>query len=117
MNLSDLAAFGSFVSGLAVLVSLVFLHFQLRQVSAQITQAEKNQMATIRQGRTDRIVDMSMDLTEPAAAAAVAKGSFGDLAITATEFYQFQSYMVAYLNHAEDSFQQRQDGLLNDRPA
>jgi hypothetical protein len=31
MSLSDLAAIGSFVSGLAVLASLIFVGFQLRQ--------------------------------------------------------------------------------------
>ena len=31
MTLSDLAALGSFVSGVAVLVSLAFLYFQMRQ--------------------------------------------------------------------------------------
>jgi hypothetical protein len=36
MTLSDLAALGSFVSGLAVLVSLIFLWFQLRQMNEQI---------------------------------------------------------------------------------
>jgi hypothetical protein len=47
MSLSDLAALGSFVSGVAVLVSLVFLYFQLRQVGAQVQQAERNQQAMI----------------------------------------------------------------------
>lgn len=35
MTLSDLAALGSFASGVAVLVSLVFLWFQLRQMNEQ----------------------------------------------------------------------------------
>jgi hypothetical protein len=39
MSLSDLAALGSFVSGLGVLVSLVFLYFQLRQIGVQVKQA------------------------------------------------------------------------------
>jgi hypothetical protein len=42
MSLSDLASLGSFVSGAAVLVSPVFLYFQLRQLSGQVKQAEKN---------------------------------------------------------------------------
>lgn len=35
MMLSDLAALGSFVSGVAVLISLIFLWFQLRQMNEQ----------------------------------------------------------------------------------
>lgn len=34
MSRSDLASLGSFVSGFAVLVSLVFLYFQLRQMNS-----------------------------------------------------------------------------------
>ena len=32
MSLSDFAALGSFISGLAILIRLNFLHFQLRQL-------------------------------------------------------------------------------------
>lgn len=49
MSLSDLAALGSFISGLGVLVSLVFLYFQLRQIGVQVKQTEKNQRALISQ--------------------------------------------------------------------
>ena len=47
MTLSDLAAIGSLVSGLAVLVSLVY-------VSIQIRQTERNQRALINQGAMAR---------------------------------------------------------------
>ncbi len=45
MTLSDLASIGSFVSALAVLVSLVYLALQMRQ-------SARNQMATIHHERT-----------------------------------------------------------------
>ena len=48
MSLPDLASLGSFVSGIAVLGSLVFLYLQMRQIGAQIEQAERNQRAAIR---------------------------------------------------------------------
>lgn len=50
MSLSDLAALGSFFSGFGVLVSLVFLYFQLEQIGSQVKQAEKNQRALITRG-------------------------------------------------------------------
>ena len=43
MNLSDVASIGSFVSGVAVLVSLVYLSLQVRQT-------ERNQRALMNQG-------------------------------------------------------------------
>jgi len=36
MTLSDLASIGSLISGLAVLASLVFLYFQLRQMTVNL---------------------------------------------------------------------------------
>ena len=58
MSLSDLASLGSFVSGVGVLISLIFLYFQVRQVNAQVGQAEKNQQAAIRQERSAKVSDM-----------------------------------------------------------
>jgi hypothetical protein len=52
MSLSDLASLGSFVSGFAVLISLIFLYFQLRQVNRQVRQAEINQRSLVGQTRT-----------------------------------------------------------------
>jgi hypothetical protein len=55
MSLSDLASLGSFVSGVAVLVSLVFLYFQLRQMNAQVLQTEKiSRHSSDRRGLTVR---------------------------------------------------------------
>ena len=45
MSLSDLAAIGSFVSGIAVFFSFFFLALQLRQ-------ANRDQKALMQQGRT-----------------------------------------------------------------
>ena len=46
MSLFDLASIGSLVSGVAVLVSLVYL-------SVQVKKAERNQQASIRAARQD----------------------------------------------------------------
>jgi hypothetical protein len=67
MTLSDLAALGSFVSGVAVLVSLVFLYFQLGQVRAQMAQAEKNQRALMGQGAIDRTISLNTWISEHSA--------------------------------------------------
>jgi len=49
MSHSDLAALGSFTSGIAVVATLVFL--------LQIRQTVRNQRSLMQQGRTARIVD------------------------------------------------------------
>ena len=56
MSLSQLAEIGSFISGVAILSSLIFLCFQLRQINQQVKQAEKNQQSAIRQGQATRSV-------------------------------------------------------------
>jgi len=76
MTLSDLAALGSFISELAVLISLFFLYFQLRQVNVQAQQAERTQQATIRHTRAARIVDIALASAELSWADAVRKGTF-----------------------------------------
>src|SRR5471032_579506 len=106
MSLSDLAALGSFISGIAVLVSLVFLYFQLRQVNAQSQQAERTQHATIRHTRAARIGEITLASAEPSWADAVAKGIAGDQDLSATDLRQFGAYIIARLSNSEDAFYQ-----------
>lgn len=107
MSLSDLASIGSFVSGIAVVVSLIYLSLQVRH-------ADRNQQASIRQARSTRIVNLFLEAANPSVADAVAKGIAGAENISNTQFEQFKYYCVAHISHAEDSFYQHQDGLLND---
>jgi hypothetical protein len=113
MTLADLASLGSFVSGAAVLVSLIFLYFQLRQIGVQIRLAERNQQAAIRQGRVARITELAAATLEPAAAEALFKGMRGHSDITDVQLSQFINHSVGRFNNAEDSFYQYKDGLLN----
>jgi hypothetical protein len=107
MSLSDLAAIGSFVSGLAVLISLVYLAIQVRQT-------DKNQQASIRQNRAIHTASMNAQLIQPEAAEAIAKGLWGDEDITVTQLDQFIRYSRAMFIGAEDSFFQHTAGLLSD---
>jgi len=114
MTLADLASLGSFVSGIAVLVSLVFLYFQLRQIAVQIRQAERNQQAAIRQNRVGRIVDSLIATQDASSAEAVWKGQWGNDDITLTQLLQFSNHALSRLFNAEDTFYQHRDGFLND---
>ena len=57
MSLSDLASIGSLISGVAVLVSLVYLSLQIRQNA-------RHSQALIQQGRAARIADTALRLAE-----------------------------------------------------
>jgi hypothetical protein len=107
MSLSNLASLGSFVSGFAVLISLIYLALQVRQT-------ERNQQISIRHSRVSRIVELQLALADPAVAAAWLHGSGSPQEITQTELSQFTNLCRALFFHFEDSFYQREEGLLND---
>lgn len=107
MSLSVLASLGSFVSGFAVLISLVYLALQVRQT-------ERNQQISIRHSRATRIVELHLALADPAVADAWLHGSVSPQQLTQTELSQFINLCRAMFFHFEDSFYQREEGLLND---
>jgi hypothetical protein len=107
MSLSDLASLGGFVNGLAVLVSLVYLALQVRQT-------KRNQQIEIRHSRVSRIVELHVALADSAVADAWLRGSGSPQEITQTELSQYINLCRALFFHFEDSFYQREEGLLND---
>ncbi len=116
MSFSDLASLGSFISAVAVLVSLIFLYFQLRQIGAQIRQAEKNQRAVIGQGRTNRMVELALRTAEPGLGEAMANVFTNSDALKPHQLFQFVHYSRALFLNAEDTFYQHENGLLDDEP-
>ena len=107
MSLSDLASLGSFVSGFAVLISLIYLALQVRQT-------KRNQQIAIRHTRATRVVELHLALADPTVADAWLHGSGSPQEITQTEVGQFINLCRALFFHFEDSFYQREEGLLND---
>jgi hypothetical protein len=107
MSLADLASLGSFVSGFAVLISLIYLSLQVRQT-------KRNQQIAIRHSRASRIVELQLALADPGVAGAWLHGSGSPQEITRTELSQFINLCRALFFHFEDSFYQREEGLLND---
>ena len=114
MSLSELAQIGSFISGVAVLTSLIFLYFQLRQINHQVKQAEKNQQSAIRQGRATRTVDIVLTGTEPSLADAFVKGASGMEDISPTQLTQYSNVCRAIFINSDDTFYQHKDGLLDE---
>jgi len=107
MSLADLASIGSFISGIAVLISLVYLGLQVRQ-------AKLHQQSAIRQGRADRIVAMCFEAGNPSVAEAIAKGYAGADDITETQLTQYHYICRGFFYHCEEEFFQYKEGLAND---
>ncbi len=106
MSLSDLAAIGSFVSGAAVIVTLIFLLLQMRQT-------ERNQRGVMQQGRSGRTVEFILRATEPTLCETIIRANQSDLTLTPVQISAFNTYAVAMYWSIEDSFLQHQRGLLD----
>jgi hypothetical protein len=113
MTFSDLASLGSFVSGLAVLVSLVFLWFQLRQIGAQIRQSEKNQRAPMSQGAVNRSIETNTWLTQPHISAVFQKVANGN-DLDEQEALLLTGISRNILLNFQDAHVQHQMGLADD---
>ncbi|HEX3407755.1 MAG TPA: hypothetical protein VHS81_11000 [Caulobacteraceae bacterium] len=108
MALSDLASLGSLASGVAVLISLVYLALQVRH-------AEKYQRAQISHSRATRGIDIQTNFSAPGIAEAVVRARKGATDLEEMELYLFNAYQTALFVHWEDSFYQHTDGLMSDR--
>jgi hypothetical protein len=113
MALSDLASLGSFVSGVAVLVSLVFLYFQLRQLSAQVLQTEKYQQTLVKQARTSRVMEVNARLTDPGFAELNLRVMTNAKNLTLAEWSRFNAHARAVFQNGEDTYSQYRRGLLH----
>lgn len=114
MSLSDLAALGSFISGLGVLVSLVFLYFQLRQIGVQVKQAEKYQRAMMNQGALAGTREIIQAFAEPHSAALLSRVTAGERDFTAIELYQLSMLLRQSLIGLQDTLFQHREGLIDD---
>src|SRR6202000_3036929 len=96
-----------FVSGVAVLVSLVYLATQVRQ-------ATKNARSAIAQGRITRLGGVQPRMAEGSAGEIFARGRRGDETLTPAELARFMAFARAQFWSSEDNFLQHRDGMLSD---
>ena len=108
MSLSDLAAVGSFVSGLAVVVSFTFLALQIRQ-------SNWNQRSLMQQGRTARNVAILLKVSDPFLSETVAEAHGNCTSISPARIWSFYGFAGAVFWSYEDSFMQFKAGTLDVR--
>jgi hypothetical protein len=113
MSISDLAALGSLVSGVAVLVSLVLLYSQLRQLTAQVRQADQNQQTLVKQARTSRVMDVNARLTDADFAEVNLRVTMNADDLTLPEWARFNAHARAVFQNGEDTFSQHRRHLLH----
>jgi len=86
MSLTDLASIGSFVSGIAVVVSLIYLALQVRH-------AHKAQRALMHQARTERIINACIECMRGDVAEVVTKIAKGEEMSSPLEMMQAYYYI------------------------
>ena len=106
MTLADLSSLGSLISGIAVLVSLVYLSLQIRQ-------STKHSQALIQQGRAARLADTALRIAELRADDRL-NGCFeGVPEASAKDISRFLHVARAVFISSEDSFLQGEERLLS----
>jgi hypothetical protein len=107
MSLADLASIGSLVSGVAVLISLIYLALQVRQ-------SERNQRALMQQTRASRTTDLLIAISQPGITESYYKVADGDDDVSLIDIRRFGSLFRASLYGFEDAYFQHQNRLLDD---
>jgi hypothetical protein len=107
MSLSDLASLGSFVSGFAVVISLIYLALQVRQ-------AERNQRGLMQQGRADRLSFLLLQMAEASTAEIYTKGGNTPESLSESELERFLLICRSAFLSGEDSLLQYKAGLLDE---
>ena len=105
MSLSDLAAIGSLVSGIAVLISLVYLSIQIRQ-------SARNQQATIQHQRAALVQDISRQGSAADMMEISMRGGAGDSTLDPIQSARYAQFSLQCLWLYEEYFYQHREGML-----
>lgn len=114
MSLADLAAIGSFLSGVGVLITLPFLVVQLRQLNFQAQQNTKHTKALIYQGGGARASSQFLSMADADLAEAMIVGNGGAPTPAAIKELQFRMMWQTHYITWDDNFSQHRDGLISD---
>lgn len=105
MTLSDLAALGNFIGGIAVVVSFGFLAFQLRQSTHNQRTSIAIQRTALTQGLSLSIFAQDLPLW--------IRGGVADPNLTGEEIGRYQGMVLLTLWLYEEHFYQHRDGMLD----
>ncbi|HVV64342.1 MAG TPA: hypothetical protein VG843_00005 [Rhizomicrobium sp.] len=108
MTLSDLAAVGSFLSGIAVVISVIFLTLQMRQ-------SNRNQRSLIQQARTGRNIETLLRITDEYISETIAEADLNCATLSPARIWAFYGLAGAVFWSYEDSFMQFRAKTLDRR--
>lgn len=106
MTLSDLAAIGNFIGGVAVVVSFFFLAFQLRQNTHNQRTSIAIQRTALTQELSISVISNNLEIW--------ARGGAADPTLTTEDVGRYQAIAVMTFWLFEEHYYQRRDGMLDD---
>jgi hypothetical protein len=106
MSFSDLAAIGSFVSGIAVVISFIFLALQVRQTN-------RNQRSLMQQARSGRNVETLLKMADQPVSEVLFKAETDPGSLKGDKIWSFYGFVAAVFWSYEDSYMQFEAGTLH----
>lgn len=108
MSLSDLASLGSFISGIAVLFSFIFLAVQIRQNA-------RNQRAIIHNERTRLVQDLTVQsFGSRESAETMLRGNAADVSLDTAQSRQYLAMLLSVFRLFEEFYYQHRDGMMDE---
>ena len=107
MSLSDLSSIGSLISGVGVIISLIYLSLQMRQTSL-------NQQATIHHDRVARMQEFTGSVASNRESMDCwIRGNAGDDSLDTNQVCRYGMLVFADMLLFQEYFHQHQEGMLN----
>jgi hypothetical protein len=107
MSLSDLSSIGSLISGVGVMISLIYLALQIRQSS-------RNQQATIHHDRVARMQEFTASIaSDRESMDCWIRGNAGDDTLDPNQTCRYGILVFADMLLFQEYFHQRHEGMLN----
>ena len=106
MSLSDLAALGSFLSGIAIVITLAFLLVQTRQTI-------RNQRSLMQQGHLTMLVEASLRWAEPDMQDLIVRAEACDTTMEPSQIGSYLIMLQAVMRNFEDGYLQFKAGTLD----
>lgn len=108
MTLSELASLGSFVSGVAVVFSFVFLALRTHQ-------SARNQRAIIHNERTRLVQDLTVQsFGTYEGAQTMLRGNAADVSLDTAQARQYLAMLLSVLRLFEEFYYQHRDGMMDE---
>jgi|SRR5215469_3127856 len=108
MSLSELASLGSFISGIAVLISFGFLALQMRQ-------SARNQRAIIHNERARLVQDLTVQsFGTYESAETMLRGGIADVSLDSVRSRQYLATLLSVFRLFEEFFYQHKDGMMDE---